>query len=279
MQFSFVAYRVEHGVTKGRVEARTAAEARADLAFRGLKPIRLGPARRLPGIEKLFPSLHKVGASELVRFCRNIAAMLESGGSLLRALEILRDETRSRTMRRTLNAIRQTLDEGGSLSEALVEHPLVFSRLFASVAEVGEYTGRLGPALEQLGDILEKEHEAKRKALRTMMYPLVIVLLAIVTMGVLLQVALPPMLKVFERMGTEIQLVTRIVVAAFSLVRDYFLQIAVGGVVLAVVFALLRRIPVIRYRLDAVQARIPLFGPVIVSAELSRFSRTMALLL
>ena len=116
MQFSYVAYSSSQGMVKGRLEARTLAEAQAEILLQGFKPVRLGPARRLPGLESVFPSLFSVGAGDLVRFCRHLAAMVGSGGSLLRALEMLRDETRSGTMRRTLNAIRQTLDDGGSLS-------------------------------------------------------------------------------------------------------------------------------------------------------------------
>ena len=152
--------------------------------------------------------MFRVGTGELIRFCRSLATMMKSGGNLMRTLDMLQKDTKHRMMRRMLGEIQRTLDEGGSLSDALNEHPTVFSPVFVSMVEAGEHTGRLGPALDQLADILEKESEAKKKAIATMMYPAAIMGLAIVTMTILLLVALPPMLKVFENLDTDVPLIT-----------------------------------------------------------------------
>ena len=279
MIFKYVAYNLEQGVVKGRLKADTQAQAGDMVAQQGNKSLLVRPTRHLPSLEELFPSLFRVSPKELVRFCRHLAAILASGGSLLRTLEMLQMEGCSRRMRRTLEAIRETLDEGGSLSFAMSEHPLVFSPLFVSVVEVGEYTGRLAPALEQMADIQEKESEAKSKAIRTMMYPIAIIGLSTITLGVLITVALPPMLKVFDSMGTEVPFATRITVALFDKLKEHILELTVGTVALVVTLSLVQRIPRVRHWMDTVQARIPLLGAVVVSAELARFSRTMAMLM
>ena len=279
MQFNYIAYTMETGVVKGRVEARDDAMARAEVVRGGYKPLSVTPVRRGPSLEELFPSVFKVTTGELIRFTRQLAIMLGTGDNLLRTLEMLHSDADNRVLRGVIRGIRETLDEGGSLSSALAEHPRVFSPLYVSVVEVGEYTGRLGPSLEHLADILEKEHEAKQRALRTLMYPMAIMALSFITLGVMIAVALPPLLKVFSQMDADIPLMTRIAVGLFGFIKDNILILFFGLTGSAAVFGLLRRIPRTRYVLDIAQARAPFLGPLIVAGELSRFSRTISLLL
>ncbi len=279
MQFRYVAYKLDKGILKGLVDARSFKEAQFEIARQGYKPLTIRKTKRFANLEDMFPSFFRVPISEQVRFCRYIAAMLISGGSLIRVLEMLEKETRNQSMRRILGDIRQSLDEGASLSIALKKHPTVFDHLFVSVVEVGEYTGRLGPALEQMADIIEKSQEAKQKAVRTMMYPVAIVGLALVTLGILMTVAMPPMLKVFDRMGAQMPLLTRMLIATFNFVKQDFMQIGVGCVVFWVLFALFRRISWVRLQMDFLQTRMPFIGPLTVAGELARFSRTLSMLL
>jgi type IV pilus assembly protein PilC len=279
MQFRFVAYSRQEGIVRGRTEARTDAEARGNVASLGLRPLRLRRAARFRGLEERFPSLFRVRARELIRFCRHLASMLMSGGNLLRTLEMLQRQSRDRVMSRTLEAIRRSLDDGGSLSSALAEHPTVFDTLFVSVVEVGEHTGRIGPGLEHLADILEQGMEARKKAMRTMMYPMAIVVLGLVTLGVLMVVALPPMLKVFERMGADVPLVTRIPLTVLRTGSERWLEIVGGMAALGALAIGLRSIPRVRAWADAAMARVPILGETIVSGEIARFARTIAMLL
>ncbi len=279
MLFRYVAYNLKEGVVKGRLDARALADAQAQIIRQGFKPLELKTSKQRDLMAAMFPSLYRVNTSEIVRFCRNMATMLTTGGDLLRVLEMLHRETRNTRMRHTLEDIRRTLDEGGSFSEALGAHPTIFTPLFISVVEVGEHTGRLGPALEELASILQKEEEAKQKAIRTLLYPMAIMGLAVVTVVVLMLFALPPMLKVFERMGAKLPLVTRVTLGFFNFVRGNFLIIVLTLVAVAVLIALLRRIPRLRYWLDLFQSRVPMVGGLMVAKEMSRFSRTLAMLL
>ncbi|MCI0812653.1 MAG: type II secretion system F family protein [Chloroflexi bacterium] len=279
MQYKYLAYNLDEGIIKGWVEARNAAEVRDDLVEHGYKPLDVSTGWHPPTVEDLMPSLFKVGTGELVRFSRQLATMVTSGASLILTLEMLHSDSNSRGMKRTLTAIRKTLDEGGSLSEALAAHPKVFSSLYVSVVQVGEMTGRLGLALEQLSDILEAENEAKQKAIRTMMYPLAIISLSMVTLFVLMTVALPPLLAVFENMGAEIPAMTRFIVSAMAAFKEHFVALIVSAVVFFIGFKILRRIPSFRRAMAMAMARSPILGSFIVSGEISRLSRTLSLLL
>lgn len=279
MQFSYVAYTIQNGIVKGHLEADTQSDAETEVEEEGLKLLRIREARRIPGLATLIPSLFRVKTGELIKFSRQLATMLASGGNLLRVLDMLERESKSRVMRSTIVSIRATLDDGGSLSEALAKHPLVFNNLFVSVVAVGEHTGRLGPSLERLADIIEKDHEAKQKAIRTLMYPAAIIGLSAVTLGVLMTVALPPLLDVFDKLGTDIPLMTKIVVATVGGVSDHFQKILAGMVAIVVAYMLLRRMDIVKYRMDVLQLRAPILGPFLISSELTRFSRTLAMLL
>ena len=279
MQFSYVAYSINDGVVKGRIEATDADEARAAVVREGYKPLRVAPVWQPPSLEVLFPSLFHVGTAELVRFAKQMATMLASGGGLLRTLEMLQEETNNRAMRRTLGTIQNRLDRGDSLSAALAEHPKVFSSLFITVVEVGEHTGRLSIALEQMAEILEQEHETRQKAIQTMMYPLGIIGLSVITLLVLMTVAPPPLLSVFEQMDAELPVMTRIAVSGVNAITDNILQIPIGIIVGIFAFGLSRRIPRVKYWIDAAQARAPILGSFTVTGELSRFARTTAMLL
>lgn len=279
MQFTYIAYSDKQGLVKGRVDAPNQTEARAEVVRQGYKLLRVAPAWHPPSPEVLFPTLYRIGTGEVVRFSRQMATMLGSGGSLIRTLEMLQAETRNRIMRRTLENIRETLDRGKSFSAALAEHPKVFDTLFVSVVEVGEYTGRLGPALEQMADMLEKDQEARQKAIQTMMYPVAIMGLSLVTMFVLITVALPPLLNVFKQMNADIPLMTRVAVIGAGVVQANLLKIPVGILVVVVLFSVLQRVRGVKYRMDWARTRVPVVGSFTVTGELARFARTISMLL
>jgi len=278
MQFRYVAYSLDKGVVSGRVDSEDEAGAKEEVAQRGFKLLRLKPAWQPPTMEQLFPSLFRVGTGDLVRFTRQLSIMVRGGGSLQRALELLHMECNNQVLRRVLTSVRSTVDEGGSLSNALGAHAAIFSPRFVSVVGAGEYTGRLSPALEQMAEILEKEHEAKQKAKRTMMMPLFTIGASGVMLVLMLTVLLPPLLSTFERMGADMPMVTRLAVAMIQWVRSDMTSILGGLGVLAVAFWVMRRIPVLKERMHRFQARIPLWGPIVVARELSVFSRTVGML-
>ena len=279
MEFKYEAYNSKDGVVTGRLEAGSEAEARNAVVRNGLKPLRVSQAWRPPPVEEMFPSFFKVGSKELVGFSRQLPTMLASGGGLIRTLEMLSEETSDRVMRRTVDAIRHDLDEGSSLSEAIAQHPRVFNPLYVSVIQVGEFTGRLGPSLEQMSDILEREAEAKAKAIQTMMYPMAIIGLSVLTLGVLMTVALPPLLDTFDKLGAELPLMTRIAIGGATMLKENIVKIPVALAGLILVFVVGGKFAKVKYWMDAVKAKLPVIGSLMIASQIARISRTCAMLL
>ena len=279
MKYRFEAYSSEQGVISGRIEARNETEARAEVVLQGYQPLLIKPALKLPTLQSMFPSLYKVRTGDLIRFFRDMSTMLGSGANLLNTIDMLRAEAKSRSMRNTLDSIYEVLVEGGSLSEALSNFPKIFNTLMVSIVEVGEYTGKLGPAMDQLADVLEKEAEAKAKAIRTLMYPLAIVGLSMATLTVLVMVALPPLLESFDRLGTDVPMRTQIVMGAVTTVRENLLNIVIGFAAVGLVLALAKRHPRSNHYIDHAMLNAPIIGPIVIAAGLGRFSRTVSMLL
>jgi type IV pilus assembly protein PilC len=261
------------------MEGRSESDVQNQLSQEGYKTLQVKTGWHPPSLEDIIPSLVKVKTGELVRFSRQLATMVLSGAGLVTTLEMLSSDSNSRGMKRVLLSIRTTLDEGGSLSEALAKHPKVFSRLYVTVVEVGEMTGGLGTALEQLADILEAEQEAKAKAIRTLMYPLAIIGLSTVTLGVLMVVALPPLLAVFDQMGADIPAVTKFAVTAMASVKDNFLKMIIGLLGLVVGIKLLSRFPMVNLWIHMFMVKAPVLSSFVISGEISRMARTVGMLL
>lgn len=279
MQFNYVAYTLENGLHKGKIEADTEGEARGEVTRQGYKVLRIAPARTLPGLEEMFPSLFKVKTGELVRFSRQLATMVRGGSSLQRGLEMLEGETGNRVMRKVLGSVRKTIDQGGSLSGAFAEFPKVFNTRYTSVVEVGEHTGGLADSLEQLADTLAREHEAVQKFKRTMMMPAFTMGASFAMLVLMMTVMLPPLLSAFESRGTDVPLITKIAMAIIGTVESNMLYIGGAVVIIGVTIAVVRRIPRTQYALHVMVTRLPVVGDLIVTREMAQFSRTNSMLL
>ena len=279
MQYNYVAYTLEEGVLKGKIEADSEGEARGEVIRQGYKILRLSPARKMPGREEMFPSLFKVKTGELVRFSRQLATMVRGGSSLQRGLEMLELETNNRVMRRVLGNVRKTIDQGGSLSGAFAEFPQVFNTRYTSVVEVGEHTGALADSLEQLASTLAREHEAVQKFKRTMMMPAFTMGASLAMLVLMMTVMLPPLLDAFESRGTDVPLMTKIAMAIINTVESNLLFIGAAIVMIVVTIAIVRRIPTTQYALHMMITRIPIVGGLIVTREMAQFSRTNSMLL
>lgn len=279
MQYNYVAYTLESGLVKGKIEADTEGEARGEVVRQGFKVLRLSPARSLPGLEEMFPSLFKVKTGELVRFSRQLATMVRGGSSLQRGLEMLEGESKNRVMRRVLASVRKTIDQGGSLSSAFAEFPNVFSTRYTSVVEVGEPTGGLANALEQLAETLSREHEAVQRFKRTMMMPAFTMGASIAMLVLMMTVMLPPLLGAFESRGTDVPLITKIAMAIINTIESNMIFIGIAVVLFGATIAIVRHIPSTQYALHVAITRLPVVGGLIVTKEMAQFSRTNSMLL
>ena len=279
MQFSYVAYTLEQGLIRGKLDAENELEASQQIAGQGYKLLEINPSRSLPALEELFPSIFAVKTGQLVRFSRQLATMVRGGSSLQRALQMLQAESGNRVLRRILGNVARSVDQGNSLSAALGQHPSIFNTRYVSVVQVGEHTGSLASSLEQLADALEREHETIQRFKRTMMMPAFTMSASMGMMILMMTVMLPPLLEAFQSRGAEVPLITRIAIVIVNSISGNMLIIGAAILISGIVYNVLRRVQPAHVWLHGAQVKLPIFGSLIVAKELAQFSRTNAMLL
>ena len=249
MQFQYVAYTLESGVIKGRLDAEDEQEARAALEERGYKTLRVSPPPRI--------RLDKLPIT----------------------LETLSAEGTSRPMRKILSSIHERVSAGDSFVSALRQHPDTFDDIFISLVEVGEYTGKLAGALRELADMMQQMHDAKKKAKKAMIMPAFLVLMSIGMLTFMTTAVLPPLVATFQDMDIEVPWYTVMLVNWKNVILRNIVPI--GGTILAVlvIYKGLQRNPGMKYRIHLGKAKIPVMGGVILAAELGTFSRVMTSLI
>jgi type IV pilus assembly protein PilC len=229
--------------------------------------------------------LHLPGMGSRVRqrdiavFSRQFATMVDAGLTLLRTLTILAEQTESKALAAIVDEVRADVEKGASLSQALAKHPKAFDQLYVSMVRAGEAAGVLDEVLARLADTIEKQVELRRNIVSAMAYPVVVFGLVVTIVTAMLLFVVPMFTKLYQQLGGGLPLPTRVLVNLSSgMTRWWWIVLGaeVGG------FVAMRRwiaTPAGRARWDAVKLRIPIAGRLVRKAALTRFSRTLSVLL
>lgn len=279
MRFKYTAYSYDAGVIRGAIEAANVAEVITEIKRSGLKVLRVKDSEGSSFIRALQPKSKKVTSKEMILFARQLATMLSSGAGILQSLHMLEAESGNDYFRDIIASISREIENGKNFSTALGEYPKIFDQVFVSVIEVGEYTGALPPALRHLATTRERASEAKKRALRTITYPTAIIGLSLVTMGVLMTVALPPLLKVFDKLGADLPVATRVAIGSMVWIKSNFLVVLYGHMIAVGSLIALGKFEKTRMVRDHTLLHLPMIGHFIMARELAKFSQSMTMLL
>lgn len=238
-----------------------------------------GPA--LTPIQKInaFLAGNKVDLNELIIFSRQMYSLSKAGMPLDRALTGLQASQKNVQFSHILEDVVDGLESGQNLSTALGRHPETFSPLFLALVNVGENTGRLDLAFEQISRYLELERETGKQVKSATRYPLFVVAVIAVALAVITYFVIPAFAETFERLGAELPLETRILIAISDFVVNWWHVIL--GVTVAVVFGFRAwvRTPGGRYSWDRRKLKLPLAGGILERIALARFSRSFAMVM
>ncbi len=221
----------------------------------------------------------KIGLKDVTNFTRQLSDLLESGLAIVRALDILHDQTENKRLKDIISDIRDFCIDGNPLSSALARHPKVFSNLFVSMVKSGEAGGVLGSILRRLSDFNDRQLEIETKVKSALAYPILMSIIGCITIIVLLTFVIPKMMTLFGDLGQNLPLPTLILIGINDVIRNYWWLIA--AVIFAVIFAFGRiyRTKEGKYSIDKLKLHMPVFGNLIRKIEITRFSRTLATLL
>ncbi|TMA91150.1 MAG: type II secretion system protein GspF [Deltaproteobacteria bacterium] len=220
-----------------------------------------------------------VSAQDLAIATRQLATLISAGIPLVDALTALVDQIEQPRLKRIMGVVKQKVNEGASLADALREHPKVFSELYVNMIRAGESSGALDVVLVRLADFTESQAQLRNKIIGAMLYPAIMVVVGIAIVSILFVVVIPKVTRIFEDMNVTLPWTTRILIGVSSFARDYWYVVLVA--VPALVLGLRRfvRTPRGRAWWDRTKLGAPIFGELIRMLSLSRFAKTLATLL
>ena len=277
--YAYKAYTERGQKREGRIDAAGTSEAEQALWLEGLKIVQLNPAPPKKTMADYFPSLYQISRQDLILFTRQLATFVGAGVAMTRALTVIAEETASPLFKRVILTVLDDLERGQNLSESLAKHPKVFPSLYVDLIRVAELTGNLEATLKDLAGYLRRDLNTVRRVRTAMIYPAVILVVATAVVIILVFFALPAFVKIFAEFRVQLPLPTRILIGIVAFTRAWGLVIGavIASIIVAVVIAL--RTPRGGYAKDLISLRVPVMGPIVLSAVLNRFSRTLAMVL
>jgi general secretion pathway protein F len=285
--YRYKAVNAAGGVAAGELEAANEAEIVDRLRDQGLMPMQVvaaagGKAQAATiaatGRWRLFTPKN-VTRDHLLALTRELATLLRAGLPLDRALEVLIGLAPTPPVARLLQTIRDDVRGGKSLSQALDVHRNVFSRFYVNIVRAGEAGGALGVVLTRLADTMERNKELRESVKSALIYPTILIGVAVTSVIVLLIFVVPQFQQTFAQAGKALPLPTEIVIYVGTALRKYWWAMIL--VVAVLVWVVRRRLksPAVRFRWDGRVLRMPLIGDLLGKVEVARFARTLATLL
>lgn len=277
------AYRVrtrEGRIVTGTMEADGEGAVASRLRSQGFIPVQINREARVSAKTELHIFPQRVKLKDLAIFSRQFATMINSGLSLLRTLNILSEQTENQLLAKTIGLLRDDVEKGSSLSGAMSKHPKVFSSLFVAMVKAGETGGQLDTVLMRVADNFEADYKLRQKVKSAMTYPVVVMGIAVLLLTAMLLFIVPTFANMFEGLGGELPLPTKILVALSSQAKILVPLFVVLAIVSFIVYKRLRASSQpARLRMDLAKLKIPIFGDLFQKVAISRFTRTLGLLL
>ena len=277
------AYRVldaKGAQSNGEVEGDNKAAVAANLRGKGftvldVNEIKIGFAQR-----DILSGMQRVKPKDLTIFSRQFATMVNSGLSMLRCLYILEEQTENKKLAGVIGQIKDDVEAGISLSDALAKHPKVFSKLYVSMVAAGELGGILDAVLNRLAMQLEKDDSIRRAVKSAMVYPILIASFAIVVLMGMVLFLIPIFAGMYNDLGGKLPALTRVMVTLSNVVKgDWFIVFpGIIGVIWGIRY--LKRTPQGTANWDRAKLHIPMgIGEIIRKLAVARFSRTLGTLI
>jgi type IV pilus assembly protein PilC len=251
----------------------------SNLRRSGLLPVQIlraadaRPARSVQLFKK------KVKAESVVVFCRQLATMIDAGLPLVQGLEALEEQqAQNKLFADIIRTVKEDVEGGRSLSDALEKHPRTFSALIVNLVRAGENSGTLAEIMDRIAKYLEAARTLQKKVKAAMMYPVVVSIMAILITIVLLVKVIPVFGTIYSSFGADLPLPTMILLRVSDLLRKYLPLAVAAAVGIGLAVRGFYRTDGGRLKIDRLKFRIPIFGDLIKKVVLSRFSRTLATL-
>ena len=280
MQFHYIAYRSDQGVTEGDLEAQNLKEVLENLAGRGLRPVSVKILKQRLTIASFKFWGKGVTLEDKIFLTKYLALMLRVGTNLFEAVEILIEDFEKPALKSFLLQVRSNLEKGQAFYSAFAEHPKLFSDVFINLLKAGEASGTLEKTLEDLSVSLEKEKSLSRQVRSALVYPMLLVVMSFFVVTFLITFVLPRIAASFSNGNIEPPLFSKIVFTVSLFLGDHVLLVyglLFGGMILLWLF--LRHTKVGAALFWRMITRVPIVGTLIKKIAIQRFATTLSSLM
>jgi type IV pilus assembly protein PilC len=265
-------------VKKGEMEAANENAVKAHMNRQRITPtkIKKKPKDLFENVSFLQP---RVKQADVILFARQFSTMIDAGLPIIQCLDILFSQQANPTFKKMLKSIKEFVEGGATLAEALKKFPKQFDDLFVNMIAAGEAGGILDAILRRLAAYMEKAARLKSQVKGAMTYPIVTLLIAVVVLAVILVFVIPVFEEMFADFGGELPVPTQIVVAMSEMVKSKILYIIVGLVFFSIAFKKFYATEKGRDIVDSLLLKLPVFGELLRKVAVAKFSRTMGTML
>ncbi|APE00587.1 MSHA biogenesis protein MshG [Alteromonas mediterranea] len=284
-QFSYAGKSAQGGPLKGIIEAASAQAAAQALLSQNIVPISIeetkksNASKELGGLDIGRLLEKRVGLDEMIIFSRQMYSLLKAGIPIIRAIKGLSENASHKRLQEILKDIADQLEQGRSLSSAMVKYEKVFTRLTISVVVVGENTGKLDDVFLQLALYFEREQETRKRIKSALRYPTFVLIALAIAMFILNLFVVPVFTQMFERFDTELPIMTRVLIGTSNFFVNYWWLILI--VLIATIISVKQYVNSTNGRLkwDKFKLKLPVVGSIIERSLLARYSRSFSMIL
>lgn len=267
---------------KGKIDGDNAKIARAKLRKQGIYPTDITEKTTTEAKKSGFSLrsfFKRVKLTDLSVMTRQLATLFKANVPIVDALAAIGDQIENDRLKLIITDVKEQVNEGSSLANALSKYPKVFSNLYVSMVKAGETAGTLDSVLIKLAEYTESSVKLKNKVIGSMTYPVVMMIVGVTIVSGLLVYVIPQITTIFEDMEEALPLITEIVIGLSNTLKEKW-HIIIGVIVLVIyIFRRIRATEKGRMRIDHIFLRLPLFGKLIRMVAISRFASTLSALL
>jgi type IV pilus assembly protein PilC len=265
-------------VQKGEIEL-----ANEDAVRNHLSKLRITPTKIKKKPKDLFENVAflqpPIKEKDVIIFSRQFSTMIDAGLPIIQCLDILYSQQENKTFKNMLKDIKESVEGGQTLAEALRKYPRQFDDLYVNMVAAGEAGGILDTILRRLSAYMEKAAKLKAQVKGAMTYPIITIIVAIIVVAVILVFVIPVFQEMFETFGGALPVPTQIVVNMSEFAKDKILYIIIGMVIFIFAFRKYYRTNKGRITIDALMLKLPVFGMLLRKVAVAKFTRTMGTML
>ena len=292
--FAYVAMNASGQEVKEEVEADSSEQAIAKIRSKGYFPTKVKEkaakktakkkgkaAEENAAPKKKMPlSIGGVPRKQLVAFTRQLSTLQDAGLPILRSLQILEQQQKPGLLKAIIGGVAEEVEGGGTLSDAMAKYPKAFDKLYVNMINAGEAGGVLDLILARLADFMEKAAKLKKKVIGAMIYPGVVISIAVGIVSMIMIFVIPKFEQIFKDFGTKLPTITQYLLDVSRWFANWgWAYVIASPIVFSLIWKLIRTSEGGKYATDAVKLKIPILGNILGKTAIARFTRTLGTLI